>query len=271
MYSKSSEYHGLVFNILAEKNQFCLNKLAKVGIYRVNTALFWIKYCTSQRTKGKKNVFSFSFNEDDKLFLDSIFDQQAYLALVCVTDHGSDVVLLKDVELQFVQKHLHNSGTVTVSFKKGEQFRVTVGESEEKIIPKNRLSTLELVKQASLSEGRIKGYIHGTHLAPDKGYGFIKTVSGENIFFHQSELLHRHIDYLEGGEAVEFSLGKNDKGLTCAINITFLVESEGERKRRDLVYQETYLELQRALRELKDLKESKLSSIEGIENLECAV
>lgn len=183
MYAKSSEYYGLVINILAEKNkEVCFSKLDKAGTYLVNNALFWIKIGTSKRTKGRANAFSFTFNTDDKLFLDGILNQQAFLALVCVTEQGSYVALLKDEEMQFVQQHLCNSATVIVSFKKGEQFRVRVGKSEEIIIPRNRLSTLKLARQASHAENRRKGYMDGACLSPVREYGFTRTTYGGKAF-----------------------------------------------------------------------------------------
>jgi CspA family cold shock protein len=56
-------------------------------------------------------------------------------------------------------------------------------------------------------EGRIKRVIR------DRGFGFIRTQSGQQVFFHRTNL--RDVDFvsLEEGEAVEFELQPGEKGL----------------------------------------------------------
>jgi CspA family cold shock protein len=56
-------------------------------------------------------------------------------------------------------------------------------------------------------EGRIK------RIMRDRGFGFIRTQSGQQVFFHRTNL--RDVDFvsLEEGEAVEFELQPGEKGL----------------------------------------------------------
>ena len=56
-------------------------------------------------------------------------------------------------------------------------------------------------------EGRIKRVIR------DRGFGFIRTQSGQQVFFHRTNL--RDVDFvsLEEGQAVEFELQPGEKGL----------------------------------------------------------
>ena len=56
-------------------------------------------------------------------------------------------------------------------------------------------------------EGRIKRIIR------DRGFGFIRTQSGQQVFFHCTNL--RDVDFvsLEEGQAVEFELQPGEKGL----------------------------------------------------------
>jgi CspA family cold shock protein len=62
-----------------------------------------------------------------------------------------------------------------------------------------------------------KGVIR--RLIRDRGFGFIKTEGGEDIFFHRSEL--QGIDYnsLREGQQVEFEVGKRRDGRPEAIKV----------------------------------------------------
>ena len=49
-------------------------------------------------------------------------------------------------------------------------------------------------------------------LRTDKGFGFIKTDSGKEYFFHQSAIYGEGIDNLREGDSVEFDVGEGPKG-----------------------------------------------------------
>lgn len=55
-------------------------------------------------------------------------------------------------------------------------------------------------------EGKIKRIIR------KKGFGFISTLEGEEVFFHHSDLVGADINHLEEDDAVQFILEKSDKG-----------------------------------------------------------
>jgi CspA family cold shock protein len=46
----------------------------------------------------------------------------------------------------------------------------------------------------------------------DKGFGFIETPSGKDIFFHQSALVGVRVDELRQGQRVTFTEGQGPKG-----------------------------------------------------------
>lgn len=49
-----------------------------------------------------------------------------------------------------------------------------------------------------------------TKLFPEQDYGFLKTLSGEDIYFHRNSVLHGDFDRLEVGTGVRFSALEND-------------------------------------------------------------
>ncbi|MCF8378355.1 MAG: cold shock domain-containing protein [Bacteroidales bacterium] len=54
-----------------------------------------------------------------------------------------------------------------------------------------------------------------------KGFGFIESSDGENIFFHRSGLSDAYLE-LESGQAVEFQTRKGDKGLVAfAVKLSY--------------------------------------------------
>ena len=55
--------------------------------------------------------------------------------------------------------------------------------------------------------GKIKKLVH------DKGFGFIQTDSGEDIFFHHSTVADHGFDNLTEGQKVEFEVTRGPKGL----------------------------------------------------------
>jgi len=53
----------------------------------------------------------------------------------------------------------------------------------------------------------------------DRGFGFIRTESGQEIFFHANSVEGVEFNDLHEGQSVEFSEGRGDKGLR-AENVT---------------------------------------------------
>ena len=52
----------------------------------------------------------------------------------------------------------------------------------------------------------------------DRGFGFIKTADGQEVFFHRSGLRGLNFDALHEGQAVEFEVRQGDKG-PRAVNV----------------------------------------------------
>ena len=52
----------------------------------------------------------------------------------------------------------------------------------------------------------------------EKGYGFIKTEEGKDVFFHYSELKMEGFKTVEANKTVEFEIIETEKGLR-AVNI----------------------------------------------------
>ena len=52
----------------------------------------------------------------------------------------------------------------------------------------------------------------------EKGYGFIKTDEGKDLFFHYSELQMEGFKTVNAGQSVEFEVIETEKGLR-AVNI----------------------------------------------------
>jgi CspA family cold shock protein len=55
-------------------------------------------------------------------------------------------------------------------------------------------------------------------LVRDRGFGFVRTENGADVFFHKSSLQGVEFDSLSEGQAVEFDLGRGEKG-TRAENV----------------------------------------------------
>jgi cold shock CspA family protein len=54
----------------------------------------------------------------------------------------------------------------------------------------------------------------------EDGYGFIKTLDGEEIYFHRNSVLHDDFDRIEVGTGVRFTATEGDKGLqTTSVEI----------------------------------------------------
>jgi len=61
-------------------------------------------------------------------------------------------------------------------------------------------------KEAGMARGEIK------RLIKDRGFGFIKSEDGRQIFFHRSALSERKFDALEEGQRVECEVERGAKG-----------------------------------------------------------
>ena len=46
----------------------------------------------------------------------------------------------------------------------------------------------------------------------DRGFGFIRSADGKEIFFHRSSLQELNFDVLQEGQAVEFEMENGPKG-----------------------------------------------------------
>lgn len=61
----------------------------------------------------------------------------------------------------------------------------------------------------------------------DKGYGFLSTPSGPDVFVHIRELNNSGITGLKDGQVVEFDVGEGRAGKKCATNIRFAPKNGG--------------------------------------------
>lgn len=62
-------------------------------------------------------------------------------------------------------------------------------------------------------------------LVRDRGFGFIKSEDGQDLFFHRSELRGVTFDLLKEGESVEFEKGEGPKG-PKAVNVKLIKRRE---------------------------------------------
>ncbi len=72
-----------------------------------------------------------------------------------------------------------------------------------------------------MAEGTIR------RLITDRGFGFIRTAEGTDLFFHRNEL--QGVDYssLREGQGVEFELGKGRDGRPQAVKVRFAQAKSG--------------------------------------------
>lgn len=57
-------------------------------------------------------------------------------------------------------------------------------------------------------------------LVRERGFGFLRTESGQEVFFHRSELQDTSFDALRGDETVEFDMGTDARsGRERAVNL----------------------------------------------------
>ncbi len=64
-----------------------------------------------------------------------------------------------------------------------------------------------------MAKGRIK------RLVGDKGYGFIQTEEGKDLFFHQNDLQGAEYSSLKEGQAVEYEAGTGRDGRPAAVKV----------------------------------------------------
>ena len=69
-----------------------------------------------------------------------------------------------------------------------------------------------------MAKGTIKAIL-------DRGFGFIKTGEGTEIFFHRSDLQNVTFDNLRQGQEVEFEVGQGTDGRSRAVGVK-LVETQ---------------------------------------------
>jgi len=62
-------------------------------------------------------------------------------------------------------------------------------------------------------------------LVRERGFGFIKSDDGQDLFFHRSELQRVAFDSLKEGQTVEFEKGEGSKG-PKAVNIKLIKKKE---------------------------------------------
>ena len=60
--------------------------------------------------------------------------------------------------------------------------------------------------------------MHGTikRIIRDRGFGFIRTAEGQEVFFHRSSLQGLEFDALREGSRVELEVERGDKGPRAA-------------------------------------------------------
>ena len=63
-----------------------------------------------------------------------------------------------------------------------------------------------------MPQGKIK------KIVSDRGFGFIETDRGTDLFFHHSEVKTGNFDQLQPGDRVEFTEGTGKKG-PCATDV----------------------------------------------------
>lgn len=56
-------------------------------------------------------------------------------------------------------------------------------------------------------------------LISDRGFGFIRTAEGKDLFFHRKELEGVHYDSLGEGKEVEFEVGRDRVGRPHAVRV----------------------------------------------------
>ncbi len=76
----------------------------------------------------------------------------------------------------------------------------------------------KLERSSHMAKGTIR------RLITDRGYGFIETEEGQDLFFHRNDLQGVDYESLTEGQAVEFEVTRTAKGLNAA-NVRLAGES----------------------------------------------
>jgi len=63
-----------------------------------------------------------------------------------------------------------------------------------------------------MPQGKIK------RLVTDRGFGFVESERGDDLFFHHSEIQGTTIEELREGQMIEYEVGRGQKG-PCATNV----------------------------------------------------
>jgi cold shock CspA family protein len=58
-----------------------------------------------------------------------------------------------------------------------------------------------------------------SNVVPDRGFGFIKTEEGKELFFHRNELQEAEFSNLKVGQKVEFEIGQDRKQRPQAVKV----------------------------------------------------
>ncbi len=58
-----------------------------------------------------------------------------------------------------------------------------------------------------------------SNVIADRGFGFIKTEEGKEIFFHRNELEGAEFSNLKAGQKVEFEMGQDRKQRSQAVKV----------------------------------------------------
>ena len=56
-------------------------------------------------------------------------------------------------------------------------------------------------------------------LITERGFGFIQTAEGTDLFFYRSEVQGVEFSSLRAGQEVEFEMGQDSKGRPCAVSV----------------------------------------------------
>ena len=72
-----------------------------------------------------------------------------------------------------------------------------------------------------MTKGTIKAII-------DRGYGFIRTGDGAEIFFHHSQLQNVTFDSLRQGQEVEFEMRQAQDGRSQAVKVRLVETQEAD-------------------------------------------
>jgi CspA family cold shock protein len=83
-----------------------------------------------------------------------------------------------------------------------------INPQQNRVVLPEEFRVFLVVESRAMSLGKIK------KLVSDKGFGFIQTDSGEDVFFHHSTVADQGFDNLSEGQQVEYSVeaGQSPKG-----------------------------------------------------------